>query len=384
MEKIDIMADGRPVLLPGQRLDLGSSKTSVPWRRRPTRGELLQLLQLAKTLIGAADVETALRAVADHLDEIQPNSVLLINNDASGDSCYYLDAPQGKTCLELNHQLCSRVRAVVGSVPDLVSPGPFALDGGGYVIVPFAAERDGGFLAVGWEQPPVLSVQRRAMLLLPLIAELAGVRLHSLLLQLHHEQERDEQYRALAAAQSRQVEALRVSERDKIAACELAERDELTGLQNRRGFLAKSEQCLLMARVQQLACAVIFADVDGLKRVNDQYGHAAGDELIRDAAYIFNSVFRHADVVGRVGGDEFAAFTFDNATPGAIIERINERIAQFNLSGKKRRALSLSVGVINCDPQGAETLGNYLLRADEEMYRHKRRGSAAGIPGPKA
>jgi diguanylate cyclase (GGDEF)-like protein len=77
-------------------------------------------------------------------------------------------------------------------------------------------------------------------------------------------------------------------------------------------------------------------------------------------------------VVGRVGGDEFAAFTFDNATPRAIVERIRAKIAQFNAGKKGPQTMSLSIGVINCDINSEETLAEYLVRADEEMYRHKR------------
>jgi diguanylate cyclase (GGDEF)-like protein len=99
--------------------------------------------------------------------------------------------------------------------------------------------------------------------------------------------------------------------------------------------------------------------------------------LIREAAQLFRSAFRHADVVGRVGGDEFAAFTFDNATPRAITERILARIAEFNLAHPGEQALSLSIGVINCDSAGAESLSDYLLQADNEMYRDKRRDRRA-------
>lgn len=111
-------------------------------------------------------------------------------------------------------------------------------------------------------------IQRGACTVLPLIAELAGIR--TLWHQLNCDELVHEQHEAHAAAESRLVEELRISESEAVVAREMAVQDELTGLQNRRGFLAKSEQCLLIARRQRLACAVIFADVDGLKNVNDQ------------------------------------------------------------------------------------------------------------------
>jgi len=118
---------------------------------------------------------------------------------------------------------------------------------------------------------------------------------------------------------------------------------------------------MLVARRQEQACAVIFADVDGLKLINDQLGHAAGDELIREAVHIFDSAFRHADVVGRVGGDEFAAFTFDNATPRVIVERIEAKIAEFN-AGSKRGAYDVA-------------------EHRRDQLRYPERGNTPGIPG---
>ncbi len=81
--------------------------------------------------------------------------------------------------------------------------------------------------------------------------------------------------------------------------------------------------------------------------------------------------------MGRVGGDEFAAFTFDNATPPTIVDRIRAKIAQYNADKNRGLALSMSIGVINCDLHSEETLSEYLARADEEMYRHKRQRGRA-------
>lgn len=330
------------------------------------------LLRLAKALMCANDVEAALCAVAHHLAYLRPDSVLLIGNLDGGDSCFYLDLLRGSACLEPEHQLCSSVRKLASDgVMDLPWKA-YTAGHGCHVVAPFSTDAQDGCIAFGWKAPPLPAVRRHALKLLPHIAELAGVRLDNLLGQFHRDREVHEQAQVFAANQTRHIEELRVSEHEKVAARELAAQDELTGLQNRRGFLAKSEQCLLIAQRLELACAVIFADVDGLKRINDLHGHTSGDDLIRDAANIFNSAFRHADVVARVGGDEFAAFTFDNATPRAIIERIKAKIAAYNLAGKMDFPMSLSIGVVNCDPRSAETLSEYLARADEEMYRQKR------------
>ncbi len=168
-------------------------------------------------------------------------------------------------------------------------------------------------------------------------------------------------------------------------AAELARRDEaasemrmlsltdvLTGLYNRRGFFLQAELIFKVARRNRTHSAVIFADIDGLKRVNDELGHDAGDSLIRDAALVFRQSFRQADVVSRLGGDEFVAFTLDDECPAAILERIDANLRAFNLMQERPYPVSMSAGVVSCDPLGGHSLLDHVLLADEQMYVRKR------------
>jgi diguanylate cyclase (GGDEF)-like protein len=168
-------------------------------------------------------------------------------------------------------------------------------------------------------------------------------------------------------------------------AAELARRDEaaaemrmlsltdvLTGLHNRRGFFLQAEQIYKLAQRKHTKSAVIFADIDGLKRVNDELGHDAGDHLIQDAALVFRESFRHADVVARLGGDEFAAYTLDDEQPGVILQRIQTNLRAFNLIQERPYTVSISAGVVQCDSGGGQTLSHYVLLADEQMYAQKR------------
>ena len=148
--------------------------------------------------------------------------------------------------------------------------------------------------------------------------------------------------------------------------------DVLTGLYNRRGFFMQAEQAYKLAQRQRTKSAVIFADIDGLKRVNDELGHEAGDQLIRDAALVFRESFRHADVVARLGGDEFVAYTLDDEQPGAILKRIQANLAAFNLMQERPYTVSISAGVVHCNANGAQPLSHYVLLADEQMYAQKR------------
>lgn len=168
-------------------------------------------------------------------------------------------------------------------------------------------------------------------------------------------------------------------------AAELAQRDEaahamrllsltdvLTGLYNRRGFFLQGEQMFKIAQRKRAPSAVIFADIDGLKQVNDALGHDAGDSLIRDAAAVFRESFRQADVVARLGGDEFVAFTLDDEQPEVILARIRANLHAFNLMQERPYAVSISAGVVQCDPGSGWALSRYVQLADEQMYDHKR------------
>jgi diguanylate cyclase (GGDEF)-like protein len=156
---------------------------------------------------------------------------------------------------------------------------------------------------------------------------------------------------------------------------QLALSDELTGLRNRRGFLVLADQALRMARRTQAKCALVFIDLDGLKQVNDSRGHAAGDAMISDAAGVLTHVFRESDVVGRVGGDEFAVFALLDEDDGASVvsQRLQAAIDQFNAQAVPTMKLSMSVGIEELPCKSEIPLDELLLRADRAMYEKKRR-----------
>ncbi|HEX9708082.1 MAG TPA: MASE1 domain-containing protein [Steroidobacteraceae bacterium] len=156
---------------------------------------------------------------------------------------------------------------------------------------------------------------------------------------------------------------------------QLALSDELTGLRNRRGFLVLADQALRMARRTQAKCALVFIDLDGLKRVNDTRGHAAGDAMIVDAAGVLNHVFRESDVVGRVGGDEFAVFALLDMGDGAttVGHRLQVAIDRFNAQTAPSMRLAMSIGIEELPYRSDIPLDELLLRADRAMYEKKRR-----------
>lgn len=154
----------------------------------------------------------------------------------------------------------------------------------------------------------------------------------------------------------------------------LALTDELTRVRNRRGFLVLAEHAWRLARRTRVPCRLLFIDLDGVKHVNDTRGHQVGDALLMDAARVLNSVFRETDVIGRIGGDEFAVFELLDATdgPGNGSERLQAAIDDFNRNAGQSYRLSMSVGVEDLPATGDTTMEALLSQADIAMYGRKR------------
>jgi len=149
--------------------------------------------------------------------------------------------------------------------------------------------------------------------------------------------------------------------------------DELTGLNNRRGFLMRAEQLFKLIHRVQTRAWLVYIDIDNLKQVNDRFGHEVGDQLIRAAGKVLRESFRDSDVIGRIGGDEFVVFATGASTPlDEIQERLNRNVLHYNACFSDSPALSLSVGSIRCEPRGTQTLDELIHLADAAMYVQKR------------
>ena len=162
----------------------------------------------------------------------------------------------------------------------------------------------------------------------------------------------------------------------------LALTDDLTGLHNRRGLFALAGQQLKLARRNRHCALLFFADVDGLKQINDRLGHSEGDIAIRRVARILRATFRDSDIVARLGGDEFAILANEASLDS---EKDIWRRLKGNLSAEGSRdprySLSLSVGVARFDPRSALTLSDLLEHADQAMYKAKRTSAEVRLPG---
>jgi diguanylate cyclase (GGDEF)-like protein len=156
----------------------------------------------------------------------------------------------------------------------------------------------------------------------------------------------------------------------------LALSDELTGVYNRRGFLALAERQLKLGRRSGRAILVFFADVDGLKQINDKFGHKEGDLALVHAAQVLEKTFRDSDIVARFGGDEFAVLALEVSghSESTIRARLEQNLHELNAQ-QSRYTLSISLGAMRFDPRSPKSpasIEQLMIQADEAMYEEKR------------
>jgi diguanylate cyclase (GGDEF)-like protein/PAS domain S-box-containing protein len=161
--------------------------------------------------------------------------------------------------------------------------------------------------------------------------------------------------------------------------------DELTSLRNRRGFLLLAEQEMKLVRDRRrkdndVHLWVVFADLDGLKQINDQFGHNVGSQAIVQTARVLTKIFRDADVIARLGGDEFAILALNNEPDAGdkMTSRVEAAMRRFNAEVQPPYCLSLSVGSVKVD-SGVASIEELLEEADRRMYERKRTKKATAV-----
>ncbi|MBI4766778.1 MAG: GGDEF domain-containing protein [Deltaproteobacteria bacterium] len=160
---------------------------------------------------------------------------------------------------------------------------------------------------------------------------------------------------------------------DRLSAMSIT--DELTGLYNRRGFITLSEQQLKIAERTKKSLFLFFADLDKLKEINDQWGHQEGDKALIKVADILKETFRKSDIIGRMGGDEFAVLNIDTSdgTGETLLNRLYQSLDNYNRSEGRKYTLSLSLGLTRYDPETPRSSEELMAQADQLMYEDKKR-----------
>ena len=150
--------------------------------------------------------------------------------------------------------------------------------------------------------------------------------------------------------------------------------DHMTGLYNHRGFYNLAEHHARISRRTSTKSLLIYADMDGLKKINDTMGHQAGSLAIAAVAEVLRSTFRDCDIVARLGGDEFAILAPNVPADESrkIIERLRNNLKDYNEAGHHPFQLSLSIGAVEIDHTYEFGIEDQMAKADAEMYRDKR------------
>lgn len=150
--------------------------------------------------------------------------------------------------------------------------------------------------------------------------------------------------------------------------------DELTGLYNQRGFFTLAAEYQAIARRNRKRMMVLFIDLDGLKAINDAYGHAEGSRAIVAAGSVLEKTFRENALISRWGGDEFVVLLTDadELTEEVVADKLYGELTKFNTRMRRGYDLSMSIGFAHFDPEDPKQIDELLRRADVAMYETKR------------
>jgi diguanylate cyclase (GGDEF)-like protein/PAS domain S-box-containing protein len=156
---------------------------------------------------------------------------------------------------------------------------------------------------------------------------------------------------------------------------EAAITDELTGLFNRRGFFTLAGQQCKMADRSGKNLALLYMDLDGFKNINDELGHQTGDQALLDIAHVLKNTFRVADIIARIGGDEFAVLLTEPSESNIqeiITNHVQNNLKAHNERGGRNYELLVSIGMSHYNPEQPCSVSDLLSKADELMYENKK------------
>lgn len=339
--------------------------------------QLRILLTLARDLLQTDEAQGSLALIGRAMVEMVrfDSALLLLRGDRM--DLVAFDSHGIAHAADTDHPLYSAAALMTAdavAAADAQASGEERLDHGGKrrMVVAVPAHAAAVILAISWKHDVDTATHDVYQRTISYILQLAGAALGKIESQTSLERLLRVQRQEIADTSVTHAEELKQRDEAVSEMRMLSLTDVLTGLYNRRGFFLQAEQIYKLARRKRTKSAVIFADIDGLKRVNDELGHEAGDAMIRDAALVFRQSFRNADVVARLGGDEFVAYTLDDEQPEVILSRIEANLRAFNLMQDRPYCVSISAGVVLVDSSAEQTLSHYVLLADEQMYAQKR------------
>jgi diguanylate cyclase (GGDEF)-like protein len=154
-----------------------------------------------------------------------------------------------------------------------------------------------------------------------------------------------------------------------------AETDALTGVSNRRSFIAQAELAYAQTKAGGPVFAVVMIDIDHFKAINDNHGHIVGDDVLRDVAQACRAALRNSDCFARFGGEEFVALLHLTDSEGAVAvaETLRKTVAALAFENRTPPAVTVSLGVAGYRPS-SESLHDILNEADRQLYAAKAAG----------
>ncbi|MBC3887123.1 diguanylate cyclase [Acetobacterium paludosum] len=155
----------------------------------------------------------------------------------------------------------------------------------------------------------------------------------------------------------------------------LATYDELTGCLNRRAFFEQSESLINLGDRNSIDSCLMMIDIDKFKLINDRYGHSSGDKVIASLGSIFIDVMRKSDIVGRIGGEEFALFLHQTSIEGAsrFAERLHESIS-LSVIKDNGHSINYTISIGLTQLRSGTSLEDALKQADKALYCAKNNG----------
>ena len=157
----------------------------------------------------------------------------------------------------------------------------------------------------------------------------------------------------------------------------LASLDSLTGLLNRRAFFNDAEVLLHYAVREQISVSVVGLDLDKFKTINDTYGHSAGDLALKHFTAALKGSCRQSDLIGRLGGEEFALFLPSTSAEEAytLTQRLHKTLSQSSIKVQDTAIqYTVSIGLLSLVPTRADTIETFLQNVDSSLYQAKNSG----------
>jgi diguanylate cyclase (GGDEF)-like protein len=173
------------------------------------------------------------------------------------------------------------------------------------------------------------------------------------------------------------IEDVTVREELTLKLKEMAQIDMLTGINNRRHFVEESQKAIERAKRYNEPLSLLMIDIDYFKRINDNYGHACGDKVIQEVALLIKSNFRSTDVIGRLGGEEFAITMLKSNKDEAYVkaEELRVKVEQMHFDfDSSNLHISISIGITELINLSELSLDDLINQADKAMYQAKKLG----------